>query len=338
MQDLPLISVITTYYNSVQLGNFVKSSMNCLLNQTYSNIEFICVNDGSTDSTLEDLKYFAKQDPRIKIYTKENQKYAQYSKAFGQDKASGDFIFLFDHDDLIEPDTIEKCFNTFLQFPELDIVTPMIKTESTSGNLKYLTNLDQYIENTSQFSFRKISGKEAIKNTVGKYDTHIRGLYRKEIFKSHSFRFTEPLLNADEIVERMIFENARFIGSCDAIYTHFIHPDSSAKLPSVKKIDIVRTDVLLRNLFKEKKMYEDRKSIFELTAYRNFVNGLKAYHFFSKNLTLEELSFQKKRLFQSYSELDKKNIVSQFSGIAKLYNSILLSNFFLISFYYKYKK
>lgn len=338
MQQLPLVSIITTYYNSVQLGDFVRSSMSCLLNQTYANIEFICVNDGSTDSTLEDLEYFAKQDPRIKIYTKENQKYAQYSKAFGQDKASGDFIFLFDHDDLIDRDTIEKCLDTFSQFPELDIVTAMIKTESTLGKLKYISNLNQYIENTSQFSFRKISGKEAIKNTVGKYDTHIRGLYRKEIFKSHSFRFTEPLLNADEIVERMIFENARFIGSCDAVYTHFIHPDSSAKLPSVKKIDIVRTDVLLRNLFKEKKMYEDRKSIFELTAYRNFVNGLKAYHFFSKNLTLEESSFQKKRLLQSYSELDKKNIVSQFSGIAKLYNSILLSNFFLISFYYKYKK
>ncbi|MFL9834764.1 glycosyltransferase family A protein [Chryseobacterium terrae] len=338
MQDFPLISVITTFYNSVQLGDFVKTSMNCLLNQTYTNIEFICVNDGSTDSTLEDLEYFAKQDARIKIYTKENQKYAQYSKAYGQEKAKGEFIFLFDHDDLIDSNTIEKCYNTFLEHPELDIVTPIIKTQTTTGDIKYITNLDIYLENTTEFTFRKLSGKEAIGKTVGKYDAHIRGLYRKEVFKSFSFRFTEPLLNADEIAERMIFENAKFIGSCNAVYTHFIHPDSSAKLPSVKKIDIVRTDVLLRNIFKEKNIYENRKFFFELTAYRNFVNGLKTYHFFSKKLSPDELSFQKKRLLESYSELDKKNIISQFSGIPKLYNSILLSSFSLISFFYKFKK
>lgn len=338
MHKVPLISVITTYYNSVQLGDFVKSSMNCLLNQTYPNIEFICVNDGSTDSTLEDLLYFEKQDPRVKVYTKENQKYAQYSKAFGQDKASGEFIFLFDHDDLIELDTIEKCFNTFCKSPDLDIVTPIIETKFTTGELKYMINLDKYIENRSQYVFRKISGQETINKTVGRYDIHIRGLYRRDVFKSHSFRFTEPLLNADEIVERLIFENAKLIGSCDAIYTHYIHPNSSAKMPSVKRIDIVRTDFLLRNIFKEKKIYEDRKSIFELTAYRNLVNGLKTYHYFSKSMTPEDRAFQKQRLLQSYFGLDKKNVLSQFSGIAKIYNSILLSNFSLISLFYKFKK
>lgn len=70
MQALPLISIITTYYNSVQLGDFVKSSMNCLLNQTYSNIEFICVNDGSTDSTLDNLEYFAKKTQELKFTQK----------------------------------------------------------------------------------------------------------------------------------------------------------------------------------------------------------------------------------------------------------------------------
>lgn len=337
MQNLPLISVVTTYYNSVQLGDFVKTSMHCLLNQTYSNIEFICVNDGSTDSTLEDLEYFAKQDPRITIYSKKNQKYAQYSKAYGQEKAKGEFIFLFDHDDLIDLDTIEKCLNTFFQFPELDIVTPMIKTESTFGELKYLTNLDQYIENTTQFSFRKISGKEAIKGTVGKYDIHIRGLYRNEIFKSHSFNFTEPLLNADEIVERLIFENARFIGSCDAVYNHYIHLDSSAKLPSIKKIDLIRTDVLLRKIFKEKEIYEPRKSIFEFMAYKDLVNAIKIFHHFAQKMNIKEKSTQKKRLLESYIELDKEIVKSQFSGLSKLYNSLLLSNFSLMLWFYKFK-
>ncbi|MGI9652417.1 glycosyltransferase family A protein [Chryseobacterium sp. RLHN22] len=338
MQDLPLISIITTYYNSVQLGNFVKSSMNCLLNQTYPNIEFICVNDGSTDSTLEELLYFEKRDSRVKVYTKENQKYAQYSKAYGQDKASGEFIFLFDHDDLIELNTIEKCFNTFCQSPDLDIVTPIVDTRFTTGQLKYIINLDMSFKNHTQFISRKISGKDAIKKTVGKYDIHIRGLYRKEVFKSHSFRFTEPLLNADEIVERMIFENAKFIGSCDAVYTHYIHPDSSAKMPSVKKIDIVRTDVLLRKIFKDKNIYSSRKSIFELTAYKNLVNAIKIYHRFSESMNTEEKVFQKKRLRDSYNHLEKHTVKSQFKGFSKIYNSIVMCTFPFLFLFYKFKK
>lgn len=338
MQELPLISVITTYYNSVKLGDFVKSSMECLLNQTYNNIEFICVDDGSTDSTLEDLEHFAKQDARIKVYTKENQRYAQYSKAFGQDRASGEFIFLFDHDDIIDLDTIAKCYNTFLDHPELDIVTPIVKTKFTTGRIKNISNLDVYIESPSQFTFRKISGKAAISKTVGRYDIHIRGLYRKEIFKSCSFRFTEPLLNADEIVERMIFENAKFIGSCNAVYTHYIHPDSSAKLPSVKKIDIVRTDCLLRKLFAEKGIYEARKSIFEMTAYKNLVNALKVFHHFSKKMTADEKLIQKKRLHESYVQLNKQNIKSQFRGFSKIYNSFLMSDFSLMLFFYRFKQ
>lgn len=336
MQTQPLISIITTYYNSVQLGDFVKSSMKCLQNQTYQNLELICVNDGSTDSTLNELESFAKQDSRIKVYTKENQKYAQYSKAYGQEKASGEFIFLFDHDDLIDFDTIEKCYQTFLSHPELDIVTPIVITKFTDGNIKNIHNI--YVSDSAIFEFKKFTGSQIIKDTVGKYDNHIRGLYRKEVFKSHSFRFTEPLLNADEIVERLIYEEARFVGNCDAVYTHYIHPDSSAKLLSPKRIDFARTDFVLRKIFKEKGIYENRRAIFEFIAYKNLVNAIKIFHHFSKDMTAEEYSKQSKRLRESYNELDKKVVIFQFAGFAKFYNAFLLSDFSLMSIFYKYKK
>ncbi len=338
MEKRPLISVVTTYYNSVSLGNFVKTSLQCLMNQTYENIELICVNDGSTDTTLEELQYFEKTDSRIKVFTKENEKYAQYSKAYGQEKASGKYIFLFDHDDLIDYDLIEKCFLEFERDPELDIVTPIVKTVFTDGKIKHISNLDLYTDAPSQFVRRKLSGAEAIKKTAGRYDIHIRGLYRAEIFKSFSFRYTEPLLNADEIVERLIFEKARFIGSCKAVYTHYIHADSSAKLPSVKKIDIVRTDVLLRELFKDKGIYEDRKSIFELTAYKNIVNGIKIFHHFSGSMSADQLSKQKNRLSEAYQNLDKKTVLSQFSGFSKLYNAILMASFAGIFTFYRLKR
>lgn len=334
----PLVSIITTYYNSVQLGGFVRTSMGCLLTQTYKNIEFICVNDGSTDSTLMELEAFEKQDSRIKVYTKENQKYAQYSKSFGQEKSNGEFIFLFDHDDIIDVDAIEKCLAAFEADPSLDVVTPIVATKFTDGKTKYIANLDQYMKDVSEYSIRKISGKEAIKKTVGRYDIHVRGLYKKNVFKSHSFQFSEPLLNADEIVERLIFENARFIGSCNAVYTHYIHPDSSAKLPSPKKIDVARTDFLLRHIFQQKGIYDSRKALFELTAYKNLVSSVKIFHLFSHEMTTEEKALHQERLYESYTGIDKSTVVAHFKGVTKIYHTILLSHFLVLTTFYKYRK
>ena len=333
----PLVSIVTTFYNSVSLGDFVQSAMQCLLQQTYENLEFICVNDGSLDTTLSELEEFQKKDSRIKIFTKENQKYAQYSKAYGQDKATGEYIFLFDHDDLIEEDCIEKAMQVFLHNPKVDIVTPMVLAKFTDGKIKYLSNFDIYIQDRKDFTPRFLSGKETIQKTVGKYDIHIRGLYRSQTFKSHSFNFTEPLLNADEIVERKIFEEARFIASCDSVYTHYIHSNSSAKSLSLKQIDIVRTDVLLRELFKSKNIYESRSKIFENTANRNLINAAKTFAHFEKSLSKEEKEKQLNRIKESFAELDKKKVLTQKRGLSRVYNAFLLSNFSLFLNFYRIK-
>jgi len=145
-------------------------------------------------------------------------------------------------------------------------------------------------------------------------------------------------LNADEIVERLIFENARYIGSCDALYIHYIHPDSSAKAPSIKKIDIIRTDVLLRNIFQEKNIYNERKKIFEHTAYRNFINALKTFHHFEKEMDISQKKLQLHRLKESFNHLDKPLIIGDFTGLTKLYHQILLSHFTICFSYYQFKK
>jgi len=310
----PLVSIVTTFYNSVSLGDFVQSAMQCLLQQTYENLEFICVNDGSLDTTLSELEEFQKKDSRIKIFTKENQKYAQYSKAYGQDKATGEYIFLFDHDDLIEEDCIEKAMQVFLHNPKVDIVTPMVLAKFTDGKIKYLSNFDIYIQDRKDFTPRFLSGKETIQKTVGKYDIHIRGLYRSQTFKSHSF-----------------------IASCDSVYTHYIHSNSSAKALSLKQIDIVRTDVLLRELFKSKNIYESRSKIFENTANRNLINAAKTFAHFEKSLSKEEKEKQLNRIKESFAELDKKKVLTQKRGLSRVYNAFLLSNFSLFLNFYRIK-
>ncbi len=101
------ISVIVPVYNvETYLPNCVES----LISQTYSNIEIILVNDGSTDSSGMLCRKYADKDTRIKIVEQENQGLS-VARNTGCDIATGDYIFFCDSDDHIKSDTFEKMVN-----------------------------------------------------------------------------------------------------------------------------------------------------------------------------------------------------------------------------------
>ncbi len=334
----PTVSIITTFYNSVYLGNFVHKAMDSLMKQTYLDIQFICVNDGSSDDTLEQLLYYQKKDSRINIIDKKNEGTAQYAKAAGQDAATGDLIMLFDHDDQLSTKAVEEAVNVFQKFPKLDMVGMIVKTIFSDGKLKNIYSLDRQLDDIENYSEYSISGADALQQTIGRYDFHFRGLYKKKIFKKVSFRFTEPLLNADEIVERKLLQHVTKIGSCEGIYTHYIFLNSSAKSFNLKKIDIIVTDLYLREFAKKLNIYDSRKSIAEGVAYKNFIDAIKVYQYFRSTLSTAERQYQINRLKKAFQALDKRTVVDQYLGFAKWYNYILLRNFFLVSNFYKFKK
>lgn len=332
------ISIVTTFYNSVRLGNFVERSMNCLLNQTYKNIEFICVNDGSSDSTLSQLENYAKKDSRIKVINKENEGVAHYAKAAGQDAANGDYIMLFDHDDVLSLDAIELAVAKIKQEEtNTDAVSMIVKVYYPNGELRNSYNLYEHISSENLYKPLSISGFNAYKLTVGCYDFHFRGLIKKEKFKAISFRFPEKIVNGDEIIERQIFKSLNLITSCEGVYHHYIYDNSSAKSYNLKKTDFARTDVILRDLYKTDNVYEERKDKVELFAYKNLISGIKVYHHFAQKLSRSDKDFYIKRLKEGFKNIDKKILLKQYSGKTKCYNSLLVSSFFVMFCYYKFK-
>ena len=97
------VSIIIPVYNG---SNFIKSSIESALSQTYKNIEVIVINDGSNDNneTEKIVKSFGK---RIKYYKKENGGTSSAIN-YGITKATGEYISWLSHDDLYYPDKIEK--------------------------------------------------------------------------------------------------------------------------------------------------------------------------------------------------------------------------------------
>lgn len=99
----PQISIIITIF---QAEKYIAKCIESILNQTYSNLEIIAVNDGSTDKSLEILNKYALKDSRIKIISQTNKGLVA-SRKVGLNIAKNEFIFYIDADDTIPSNAIE---------------------------------------------------------------------------------------------------------------------------------------------------------------------------------------------------------------------------------------
>ncbi|KQS37795.1 glycosyltransferase [Pedobacter sp. Leaf194] len=105
----PTFSILTPTYNCAK---YILSSWQTLCLQTETNWEWVIVNDGSTDDSLEILNSL--KDERIRIHTYDDNRGRGFARNLALSKASGDIIVIWDIDDLYFPDRLEKIKNAFL--------------------------------------------------------------------------------------------------------------------------------------------------------------------------------------------------------------------------------
>lgn len=125
-----LISVIVPVYNAEK---YVERCVNSISNQTYSNLEIILVNDGSSDNSKSICESLAAKDPRIKLVNQENGG-SSIARNTGLENATGDIISFVDSDDYIESIMLEKMLQ-LLNDNDLDVVE--IERNATTDDVKF---------------------------------------------------------------------------------------------------------------------------------------------------------------------------------------------------------
>ena len=97
-QFAPLVSVIIPIYNAEP---YLNQALESVEGQTYKNLEIICLNDGSTDNSLDIMRAHAARDERIVVIDKHNQGYGATCNR-GLDESHGEWISILEPDDWIE--------------------------------------------------------------------------------------------------------------------------------------------------------------------------------------------------------------------------------------------
>lgn len=145
----PLVSLIIPVYNVEQ---YLRECLDSVCNQTYKNLEIICIDDGSTDCSLTILKEYAQKDSRIILLSQPNAGQAA-ARNKGLKIASGEWLGGVDSDDYLELDAIEKC----ISYATSDI--DVIHFATRLFNENYETINESWIE-------MRLSGKIKISDTL----------------------------------------------------------------------------------------------------------------------------------------------------------------------------
>jgi glycosyltransferase involved in cell wall biosynthesis len=133
MNDLPLVSILMPSYNH---ADFIAAAIESVLSQTFSNIELIIVDDGSTDDTPVIAQKFATEHPeRITFIRREFNKGVPATWNEALSHAKGDYLIPFASDDLLPPTAVEDRLNYMLTHPEVDILVTDFQVLTEEGLL-----------------------------------------------------------------------------------------------------------------------------------------------------------------------------------------------------------
>jgi len=123
MGKSPMISVVMAVYNGKK---FLAEAIESILNQTWTDFEFIIVNDGSRDNSLKIINRYAKKDSRIVVISRKNMGLVQ-SLNEGIAIAKGEYLARIDADDIALPTRFEKQVEFLKNHPDISILGTFIK-------------------------------------------------------------------------------------------------------------------------------------------------------------------------------------------------------------------
>lgn len=272
MSEKPMISVVMSVYNAEK---YLDEAIESILNQTYKDFEFIIINDGSTDKSLEIIEKYKKEDERVDLISRENRGLIA-SLNEGIQKARGKYIARMDADDISLPTRFEKQIE-LMESKDIDICGGNYLSINSDGSLFSLNLTPQSHELCTLSLVSKVPF------------AHPTVMIRKEFLEKYSLEYGQSNFQKAEDLDlwlRMHEKGAKFGNVSELTLKYRIIENSLSKLND-KKIrqetkSMLNDFYLLNKDYIEEvlnKNYEylnnEEESLFVRTVYRIYLKKLK---------------------------------------------------------------
>ncbi|KAA8997971.1 glycosyltransferase [Paenibacillus spiritus] len=192
----PKVSVVIPVYN---VERYLDECLQSVIGQTLTDIEVICINDASTDNSMDILEKFRTNDKRIQIITHPRNRGLSSARNTGLSRASGKYIYFLDSDDYIVPEAMEELFNK-AESGVLDAV--FFEAELLYEDDQLKTQFIGYKEEFRHSYERVMSGSELFPLLVYRgewFGSVCRQFWNREFLITRSFDFYENIIHEDEL-------------------------------------------------------------------------------------------------------------------------------------------
>lgn len=217
------ISVIIPVYN---VENYIEECVNSVLKQTLTDIEIICINDGSTDNSFDVLNKISDKDDRI-VFVTQNNSGLSVTRNHGLEIAKGEYVCYLDSDDWLCENALEELYD-LVQKDDLDVIffdgKNVYENEETDNTIA-----DGYYTRCNDYSGVYV-GTDLLLNMeeAGEYRTSsCMQMASRDFINRNNIRFEEGILHEDNIYTFEVMMNAQrasHIGN--AYYMRRVHSNS----------------------------------------------------------------------------------------------------------------
>lgn len=228
------VSIVVPVYN---VEEYLRACLESLIGQTLKDIEIICVNDGSTDDSLNILKEYEVKDSRIVIINQQNQGIS-VARNNALKIAKGEYIGFVDSDDWVDLNFFEKLYNVAVK-NDCDIAAGGIEWNKSDGELDFVDisfkNLKIYTKTPDKYKITKVAKFAYIWNKI----------YKKELFDKLKLEFEPDRYYEDMMFShRVLHESGRLVTVPGVFYHYRLNPLSAVNTDSPKKREDFKCEVL----------------------------------------------------------------------------------------------
>lgn len=283
--QVPEISVVMATHNR---QDFLDESIKSILEQSFSNFEFIIVDDASTDNTPFILNYYQTIDKRIKVIKNNIQKGISYSRNVAFDVSRGKYIAVMDDDDIALSNRFQVEYDYLLNHKKIVVVASNIEVFQTGSATNNNTSFwkDSWTRELS-------SSQLPIMMMLRNYICHSSTLMRKDFLLSKKIRYNEEITCCVDydLWVNIILNNGEISILNNILQKYRVHPHSITTTKSTRLVQDKLVDELRIKLLE--KFFDSRKDA--------------------------ELYF---KIFKNLSEIDKLKQIKELNTVKKIFADI----------------
>lgn len=279
----PAVSVVIPAYN---VEKYLGSCLDSVLQQRVYNIEIICVEDGSSDATLDIIREYCKRDNRVKMINYAGNKGTAYARNRGLEAAVGKYVYFLDADDLVKP----EIFSALIEYADRN-ETDCIYFDSELQDEEHIGNLRLRFD-LPDIAGKVLSGTELfcvlMKNNA--YTGSVwRQFWRREFLTDSNIKYPEGLLGEDaEFSIRAMLSAPKCMCIDEVYHIYRRHGGTmSTDVSSQKTISIFKIYCHLLEVWGQNKFSEEVNNRFDEYMCMRFKQARRLY-MRNKNLISEK--------------------------------------------------